>query len=149
MFIYRNGRFFVGATSFALPHECLIDTLMPVDTHNGLIIKPIHQEFEISIDFSPDSLGAFGGLSNLVKGWSTPVDIVREEYACGVGWSICYENHGGVYHDLRFDISEPFPDEEGRLLQTCELLTYVKSEEAIRSVIKSGFFMELVSSLEL
>ena len=149
MFIYRNGRFCVGATSFALPSECVIDTLLPVDSHNGLIIKPVNHKFQICIDFSPDTLGAFGGLKNLVKDWLKPAEIVREEYSCGTGWSVSYGNNGHGYHDLRFDMSTPFADEEGRLLKTFELLTCVKSEEEVRSAIESGFFMELVSSLEL
>ena len=38
MFIYRNGRFSLGSASFALPDSCIVDTSLPLDSHNGLVM---------------------------------------------------------------------------------------------------------------
>ena len=149
MFIYKSGRFHFGSTSFALPKECLVDTVTPIESHHGILIKPLNQSFQIYIDYYPGDKDAIGSITELIDGWSKATGFKREDFACGTGWSTFYGNEINSFYEVRFDMKTPTHDEKGRMLRTLTVEIKAETMDKVRTAVQSALFKELLESIEL
>ena len=145
MFVYKDGRFHLGKTSFALPKECIVDTLPLVESHNGFIIMPIDRSFRICVDFDMRGNEPYCG----IKEDYASTEAVEEHLPFGVGWSIVMDYHKYCCRELCIPTHDEVLDEDGHLLNELDIHIFAENMERIEKAINSGIYKEFMNSISL
>ena len=147
MFIYRNGRFSLGSASFALPDSCIVDTSLPLDSHNGLVIKPLDQSFKIYPDFDTKGNEPCCGLQRQAENWNGNVEVREEMLPCGIGWTATFAYEKKCYRELCIPLSEGVTDEDGNTLNELDVQVITATESESQAAVKHRVYTELVNSI--
>ena len=111
MFTYKNGRFHLGSSSFALPENCFVDTKLPLESSNGMLIKPLDQSFQIYLDGWITGRNNRCGLDR--DNWAVPVQVFEKQFKCGTGYILQQVDSNSVFYNIHFPMSEDYIDEKG------------------------------------
>lgn len=147
MFIYRNGRFSLGSASFALPDSCIVDTSLPLDSHNGMAIKPLDQSFKIYLDFDTKGNEPCCGLQRQAENWNGNVEVREEMLPCGIGWNATFAYEKKCYRELCIPLRESVTDEDGNALNELDVQVITATEAESQAAVKHRVYTELVNSI--
>ena len=149
MFTYKDGRFHLGSSSFALPDNCLVDVLLPLDSHNGFIISPLELSFQIYLDYWTSGHESKCGLERTVCEWVRPYKIREERLPCGIGWSLEYSDGHHFYHELYLPMKNAFLDDKGNVLNALGLDLTAETPGDLENALQNRVYLELLSSVQL
>ena len=149
MFTYKYGRFHLGSSSFALPDSCLVDVLLPLDSHNGFLIRPLDRTFEIYLDYWTTGRQAKCGLEMMVREWTRPYKIREERYRCGIGWSLEYSDDRHFYRDLYLPMKEAYLDDKGSELNALGIDLSAGTMDDLDNALRNRVYEELIAGIVL
>ena len=149
MFTYKYGRFHLGSSSFALPDNCLVDVLLPLDSHNGFLIRPLDHSFQIYLDYWTTGQENRCGLDIMVKEWTRPYNIRMEQYLCGTGWSIEYRDDRHFYRDLYLPMRESYLDDKENALNALGIDLSADTKDDLERAMQNRIYKDLLQSIVL
>ena len=150
MLTYRNGRFYRGNASFALPNGCKLVTDGTYCQDDGIAIRPQDERFTIEIDFLHRGTDLKAELTQVVetgfqrKGIAAPSPV---RYAHANGWEITYPDSKLFSHEIWLEANKDYDFGGDEPLNVLALLITSENCRDIEEIRRTHLFCELVDGI--
>ncbi len=148
MLTYKNGRFYCGDASFALPDNCMVDGFSEYATsHDGLTIYSKDGQYSMDISFDTFDGDAKADLENMAEeqecGFS-PVPIV---FGSLHGWELNQDHPDATGRTIAFDVNGGYDPGEEKL-NILEIIVWSKEKLPWETIKNSKTFCDLLGSIQ-
>lgn len=145
MLVFKEGRFYAGRSSFAIPEGCKVNDHPRIFLSNGIALSMPDETITIDVNFEYSEKGAKKGLAESLAEYATSKMKART-FSGGTGW--CAECRGDLYAylEVRFDASTGLTDRHGDPINTFRVVATAPYNTDIRSLRKSPEMAGLINS---
>ena len=148
MLIHRNGRFYVGRSSFALPNECKLGRSPYEPAESGIVIRPIDDSCYIDICFEDRTDDAKLSLQGALSEYECGKEVQPIEYPSGTAWCALYSDGHYNFFEVRADAPTGMQANTGRDVNLFRITVTAKADRDIEAIRKLPLITELLNSFQ-